>query len=222
MSEPLIRLEKIRFHYDSGQPVLLDADLTLNPGDRIGLIGATGGGKTSLLHLIVGLLHPSSGVIEVFGKVRKTEQDFVEVRRRVQLLFQDAEDQLFSPTVVEDVAFGPLNLGMSRDEALAVASETLETLGLKGFEGKVTHHLSGGQKRLVSLAAVLAMRPDVLLLDEPETGLDEENVERLVEILWNLPLAMIAVSHNSDFLRKMTTRIMYLHHGILRDEPFKP
>ena len=117
--------------------------------------------------------------MEVFGKPRAAERDFHEVRRRVGLLFQDADDQLFCPTVVEDVAFGPLNLGLPRDRVRQVVAETLEAVGLAGYEHRITYKLSGGEKRLVALATVLAMQPEVLLLDEPTSGLDEQATERL-------------------------------------------
>ena len=137
------------------------------------LLGPNGCGKTTLLHLIVGLLRPSAGQIEAFGRQRMAEADFHEVRRRVGLLFQDADDQLFCPTVAEDVAFGPLNLGKSRDEVRRIVAGTLDSLGLAGYEHRVTYRLSGGEKRLVALATVLAMQPEVLLLDEPSGGLDD-------------------------------------------------
>ncbi len=176
LSQPLIRLSDVSFTYADAAPILDSVSLEVPAGARIGLVGPTGGGKTTILHLIVGLIRPTSGQVEVLGKVRNSEESFVEVRRKVQLLFQDPEDQLFSPTVLEDVAFGPLNMGKSREEAISISMETLASLGLNGYENKITHKLSGGQKRLVSLASVLAMKPDALLLDEPENGLDEESV----------------------------------------------
>ena len=133
-------------------------------------MGPNGSGKTTLFHIIMGLLTPSSGTIEFFGKPVKTEKDFRKVYKKVGLLFQDADDQLFSPTVLEDVAFGPLNLGKSKLEARNIAQNTLERLGIAHFENRVTHKLSGGEKRLVALATVLSMEPELLLLDEPNTG----------------------------------------------------
>jgi cobalt/nickel transport system ATP-binding protein len=153
------------------------------------------------------------------GRPAKEEKDFRGVRKRIGLLFQDADDQLFSPTVLEDVAFGPLNLGKSQDEAQEIATKTLASLGLIGFEGRVTHKLSGGEKRLVSLATVLAMEPDVLLLDEPTTGLDEATEDRLVDILKDLDVSYILVSHNMDFLKEVTTGIRCMSQGtIVRDD----
>jgi len=215
MSEAFINLRNIAFAYDSSRPVLNGVDLTVREGDRIGLVGANGSGKTTLLHIVVGLLHPTDGEIEAFGRMRCEEKDFVEVRQRAGLLFQDPEDQLFCPTVAEDVAFGPLNLGKSREEALDIVADTLAALGLSDYADRITYKLSGGEKRLVSLATVLAMKPDVLLLDEPVSGLDEPTQERLVEILNGLPQAMVVVAHDRDFLQRVTGKAVRLHGGKL-------
>jgi len=213
MNGALIQLDDVSFAYPSGPPVLDGVDLALRPGERMGLTGPNGGGKTTLLHLIVGLLPCTRGQIRAFGRARRSEPDFVEVRRRAGLLFQDPEDQLFCPTVAEDVAFGPLNLGRNPGEARAIVAETLDCLGLAGYEDRITYKLSGGEKRLVSLAAVLAMKPEVLLLDEPTAGLDQETEARIVSILTDLPLAMIAVSHDLRFLRRIATRVLHLSAG---------
>jgi len=189
----------------------------------MGLIGPNGSGKTTLLHLIMGLAKPVSGKIEIFGKPVKEEKDFRHVRQRIGLLFQDADDQLFSPTVLEDVAFGPLNLGKSKDEAKAIAQKTLASLGLAGFEERITYKLSGGEKRLVSLAAVLAMAPEVLLLDEPSTGLDASMEKRIIEILTGLKLSYILASHNIDFLVQTVDYVSHMEHGkVLVDEESIP
>ena len=184
----LINLENISFAYPGNAAVLKDLDFKFHEKEKIGLIGPNGSGKTTLFHIIMGLLKPTSGKIEIFGRPMKEEKDFVPVRQKIGLLFQDADDQLFSPTVLEDVAFGPLNLGKSKHAAGDVARKTLERLGLEGFEGRITYKLSGGEKRLVSLATVLAMEPDVLLLDEPTSGLDDRTKSRLSEI-WIFPIS---------------------------------
>ena len=157
VSAPLICFRDVDFAYQADRPVLRGCSFSLSLGERIALSGPNGSGKTTLLHLIVGLLRPVGGTVEAFGKIRRQEQDFHEVRRRAGLLFQQPDDQLFCPTVIEDVAFGPLNLGNSRAEARTVAEETLDHLGLSGFGPRITYELSGGEKRLVTLACVLAM-----------------------------------------------------------------
>jgi cobalt/nickel transport system ATP-binding protein len=213
MTDSVIKLSKICFAYPGGRPVLNGLDFHLHAGDRIGLVAPNGSGKTTLFHIIMGLLKPLSGTVEVFGKERREEKDFPEVRRRAGLLFQDADDQLFSPTVLEDVAFGPLNLGKSRDEAAQTARQTLAFLGLAGFEDRVTHKLSGGEKRLVALATVLSMEPEVLLLDEPSSGLDADTKERLIDILGNLDLTILLISHEFDFISRTARHIYTMENG---------
>jgi len=215
MSEPLLQLTDVDFSYNGSLAVLSKFNFRLGEDDRLALTGPNGSGKTTLLHLIVGLLRPDSGVVEAFGKVRRTEDDFHEVRRRAGLLFQDADDQLFCPTVSEDVAFGPLNLGKPRAEVNRIVAETLASLGLAGYEDRITYRLSGGEKRLVALATVLAMQPDVLLLDEPTAGLDEQAADRLAEILNRLPQAMGVVSHDRDFREKTTNSVFELHKRVV-------
>lgn len=209
----LINLQGIVFHRSPDRNILDHLDLELPEGDRVGLIGHNGSGKTTLLHLIVGLLKPQAGRIEVFGVERKAEEDFHEVRAGAGLLFQDPEDQLFCPTVAEDIAFGPLNLGKTREEAVEIARETLDMLGLNGFEDRVTYRLSYGEKRLVSLATLLAMHPRVLLLDEPTTGLDHDVRERLTRILAAMDTPMLVVSHDDSFLQRITSRRVLLENG---------
>jgi len=205
MNGPIIALRGVSFAYEPGRTVFHGLNLALEPGQRLGLTGPNGSGKSSLLQVIVGLLQPGEGEVEVMGKACAGEPDFVQVRRQVGLLFQDSDDQLFCPTVLEDVAFGPLNCGKTADEAIVVARDTLARLGLAGFEERVTYRLSGGEKRLVALAGVLAMEPRVLLLDEPSAGLDTDAEERLMDILAGLSQEMLVVSHNRAFLERVTT-----------------
>ncbi len=213
MSEVLFRLAGVHFAYDKQRVVLREANFELRRGERIALVGRNGAGKTTLFHLMVGLQRPQSGTIEAFGKIRNAEKDFVEVRARAGLLFQDSDDQLFCPTVAEDVAFGPLNLGKTALEARAIVRRTLSSLGLEGFETRITHKLSGGQRRLVALAAVLAMEPDVLLLDEPTNALDAETEARLTDILVALPQTLMVISHDEDFLARVTSKRIHLRGG---------
>ena len=219
MKKPLIYLENITFNYPGSSPVIDKLNLKFYRGDRIGLVAPNGSGKTTLFHIIMGLLKLSSGNMEIFGKPVKEERDFLIVRQRIGLLFQDADDQLFSPTVLEDVAFGPLNLGKSKDEAIEISKRTLEFLGLAGFEDRITFKLSGGEKRLVSLATILAMEPEILLLDEPTTGLDNEIRVKIAQVLSDLDISYILISHNIDFLSNLTDSIYTMEKGkILLDK----
>lgn len=215
----VIQLNEVSFGYPGGKQVLDGLDFTLCRGEKIGLVAPNGSGKTTLFHVIMGLLKPRGGTIRIFGKEIGSEQGFREVRRKIGLLFQDADDQLFSPTVLEDVAFGPLNLGKSREEAIELSNKTLHFLGLDGFQERITYKLSGGEKKLAALATVLAMQPEVLLLDEPIAGLDVATKQKLTGILNNLDLACIIISHEFDFLRAVADHIYAMEGGkVLMDE----
>ncbi len=220
---PLLELDDVHFAYPGHPSVLQGVALALMPGDRIAITGANGAGKSTLLKLAVGLVRPAAGRVFAFGSERRAEADFYEVRRRAGLVFQDADDQLFCPTVLEDVAFGPLNLGKTPNEVRDIVEQTLRDLGLLHLRDRVTHKLSGGEKRLVSVATVLAMAPDVLLLDEPSTGLDEPTTERLIAILNALPQSLLIVSHDAHFRRKVAMSELRLEQGRLIDhEPRCP
>ena len=216
--KPVLNFNNITFSYPDGRPILKELNFKLFKGDRIGLTGPNGAGKTTLFHLLVGLLKPDAGTLEAFGRPLEKEKDFVAARRKIGLLFQDADDQLFFPTVLEDVAFGPLNLGRCAEEAKKIALQTLALLGLQGFEQRLTHRLSGGEKKLVSLATLLAMEPEVLLLDEPTNGLDEKTRHNFLDILTNLDITYVVISHDFDFLDRATRSIYALAHGRIHTE----
>ena len=170
-------------------------DFALYPDRKIGLYGPNGSGKTTFFRLIMGLAAPQEGRILFHGRPLETEKDFRELRCKVGLVLQHAEDQLFCPTVLEDVAFGPLNLGCTQDEARDRAASTLD-------------RLSGGEKKLVSLATVLVMEPEALLLDEPTNGLDPEARQRIIGVLKTLPTARIIISHDWDFLAETSSEYL--------------
>ena len=206
----LIELKNINYSYPGGRQVLSGLNWTFSCGDRLGITGANGAGKTTLFHLCMGLIQPDSGeIFHLKNKICK-EKDFALMRKNIGMLFQNADDQLFCPTVLEDVAFGPLNLGKTPDQAKDISMSVLKTLGLEGFENRVTYRLSGGEKKLVSLATVLAMEPMGLLLDEPTNDLDPNTRDRLIDILNNLPyeMGLAIISHDLDFLSR-TTKLRY-------------
>ncbi|MEN8256633.1 MAG: ABC transporter ATP-binding protein [Thermodesulfobacteriota bacterium] len=207
-------LDDISFRHNGGSQLFHHLNLTIG-SERVGFIGPNGSGKTTLFHIIMGLLKPDGGKVVLDGKVVADAKAWRQLRRQVGFLFQDADDQLFSPTVLEDVAFGPLNMGSSGPEASKKAIATLASLGLADFENRITHQLSGGEKKLVALATILVMAPDILLLDEPTNNLDPATRERLVAILDNLNLPMVIISHDFDFLSKTTDIIYSLEHGHL-------
>ena len=173
-----LELKDISHTYSgSAEPVFQNLNFSFK-GGRAGLIGDNGSGKTTLFHILVGLVRPQSGVVLFNGEPMEGEQDFIRLRRHVGMVFQHADDQLFSPTVLEDVAFGPLNMNFSIEEAGGMARVALAKVGLAGYEDKVTHRLSGGEKRLIALATVLVMEPEILLLDEPTNDLDRASRHR--------------------------------------------
>ena len=226
----IIKLENISFSYPgfyrngshikgADVKVLNDLSFELNSDDKIGMIAPNGSGKTTLLHIIMGLCQPDCGVVELFGKKLTKEKEFAEYRPKIGLMFQDSDDQLFNPYVIDDVAFGPLNLGFSQKEALEIARETLSNLGIENLENSIVHKLSGGQKRLVALATVLAMKPEALLLDEPTAGLDIDVKTRIEGILKNLDIAFLVVAHDYNFLKSIAPRIVSMKDGkVLMDD----
>lgn len=200
----MIKVKNLAFSYEQNDCVLQDFNFSLKKGERIALIGDNGCGKTTFFKLIMGLLKPDAGQIKIFGQKREKEEDFVEIRERIGYLFQDSDNQLFSPTVEEDIAFGPINLGKSKAEAKAIVAQKLALVKMEGFEKKVTYNLSQGQKKIIAFAAVLAMEPDILLLDEPFASLDKQSVKRMIKILNKIPQSFIIVSHNKVLLDQVT------------------
>jgi len=214
MKEPIIRLKGVVFKYDE-RYVLKGVDLEIFEGERIGLWGPNGAGKTTLLYIIMGFLKPEAGLVEILGKVRNKEEDFLEVRQKIGFLFQDSDSQLFCPTVKEDIAFGPLNLGKSREETFKIVEETCKLLGLNGLKERLNYKLSYGEKRLVALATVVAMKPICYLLDEPCLGLDETIQKRVLSFLRDNARTYLLVSHDREFLRQTTDRVYLFKDGKL-------
>ncbi len=213
MKIPLFEMRTVCFAYP-GQSILFhDLNFSFCNGQKTGLIGANGTGKTTLAFLLMGLLQPTSGTILHRGNILKKEKEFLALRREVGLVFQNAEDQLFYPTVLDDVAFGPLNIGKTAQQARELAKKALDEAGLTGFEQRLTHRLSGGEKKLVALATILAMEPQAVILDEPSNDLAPAMRSHLIHILDNLGLARIIISHDYDFLEKTTDQIYALSQG---------
>lgn len=216
MPSPHLQLNDIHFAYPGASPILRGLSLTLSSGDRIGVSGPIGSGKTTLLMIAMGFVRPVAGTVTAFGHSCHREEDFRDVRSRIGLLFQDPDDQLFCPTVEEELVFGPLNLGKSRAEAAAVATRCLSQVGLESLLQRPTWQLSGGEKRLISLAAVLSMQPTALLLDEPTNGLDQSARQRVLEVLEGLPQAMLVISHEEETLARLTDQRLELVDGRTR------
>ncbi len=213
---PYLDLQHLRYSYGP-KPLLEDASLVIEQGERVVLSGPTGSGKTTLLHCILGLLKPVDGQITILGKTCHNENDFSIARRQVGLLFQEPDDQLFCPTVEQDVAFGPLNLGYNEKQSSLIAKGMLERVGLTGYESRLPHSLSGGEKRLAAFAGLLAMEPRMFLLDEPSNGLDEASRERIEGILLDTKATCLIVSHDQRLAEKLGTRKIRLDQGRITD-----
>ena len=201
----LIKLQNIYFSYPEDITVFKGLNFNLQKGDRIGLVGPNGSGKSTLFFIIMGLLTPQTGTITIGGKECRTEKDFESVRRNIGFLFQDPDDQLFSPTVEEDISFGPYNLGKSPQEVKANVESLCERFGITALREWVTYKLSWGQKRLVCLAGILAMEPEVLILDEPTAGVDDAVKEKLIGYLQETDQTVLTASHDHHFLDAVCT-----------------
>jgi cobalt/nickel transport system ATP-binding protein len=212
LNQNLIEINGLNISFGE-RKIFDEMDFSFNAGERTGLVGANGSGKTTFLQTLVGLIKPQAGKLKIFGQLRQAEQDFTEVRRKIGFQFQDPDDQLFCPTVLEDIAFGPLNLGKSREETMAIVDKTLAEVGMSHFRDNVTHHLSQGEKKLVALGTILAMDPEILLLDEPTAGLDRNAEKRILEILQGLSQSMIIISHNEGFLDQLVSSRVSIKKG---------
>jgi len=216
MNRPLIEVRGLRYRYEDGTQALDGVNFSLWPGETVALFGANGSGKTTFVLHLNGLL-AGEGEVWVCG-IRVEKRTLAEVRRRVGLLFQDPDEQLFMPTVIEDVAFGPLNLGLSAVEAERRARQVLAQLGVGAAAGRAPYHLSAGEKRRVALAGVLAMEPEILVLDEPTTYLDPPGQRDLVRCLHALPQAKILVTHDTLFAGALATRAVFFEKGRIQAE----
>ncbi len=214
--EPLVDVRDLHFQYDDGTVALDGLNFRLFHGETVAVFGANGSGKTTFVLHLNGLL-TGQGAVSVCGMPveRKT---LARVRQKIGLVFQDSDNQLFMPTVIEDVAFGPLNLGLDRDEAQARAHAALDEVGMAHVSGKAPYHLSAGEKKRVAIAGILAMRPEILVLDEPTTFLDPPGQTALLELLDRLPQAKILVTHDVDCARVLANRAVFFDKGRIAGE----
>ncbi len=222
-----IRLVEAGFIYPDGCRALAGVSLDIAPGRCVAIVGPNGSGKSTLLQLLNGALAANPGRVEVDG-LPVERSTLREIRRRVGLVFQDPDMQLFSPTVGEDIAFGLLNLGLPRDEIPGRVAEALRFVGLEGFEARSPFHLSGGEKKLVSLATVLAMQPPVVALDEPTAALDPWHRRLILDLLGRVPGTRVLATHDLDLALAVADEVVVLFRGnvvargpateILRDE----
>jgi cobalt/nickel transport system ATP-binding protein len=202
----------VDYRTNSETPALSNVSFSIKPGERVALIGANGAGKSTLLLSIVGILTALEGNISVDGVILQ-KNTAAEVRRKAALVMQNPDDQLFMPTVDEDIAFGLRNCGCTAHETAEKVNETLTTLGITHLKDRMTHHLSGGEKRLAALAGILALEPSLILMDEPSSFLDPRSRRRLIAVLSALPQAMLVATHDIDFAQRLCSRVILLNHG---------
>ncbi len=207
----VIDVHGLRYRYPDGTQALDGVDFHLDAGECVALFGANGSGKTTFVLHLNGLLQ-GEGSVEICGRLLNRESH-AEARAKVGLVFQDSDEQLFLPTVLEDVAFGLLNQGSTPVEAAARARVALEQVGMAGALGKAPYHLSSGEKRRVAIAGVLVMQPEILVLDEPTTSLDPPGQRGLVELLRTLPQAKLLVTHDAGFAAALATRAVFFERG---------
>jgi len=210
----LLEVRALEYHYPDGTRGVHGVDFTVEAGERVAILGPNGAGKSTLLLHLNGLLLPDRGAVTV-GGVIVSDATAPEIRRRVGFVFQDPNDQLFLPTLLEDVAFGLLNEGRPPDEAAAAAGAQLHELDLEDHAGRAAHHLSGGERRLAALATVFVSRPDILVLDEPTEALDARGRRRVVEILRGRQETLVVATHDLELTMALCRRVLVLDGGRL-------
>ncbi|GIU98700.1 MAG: putative ABC transporter ATP-binding protein [Actinomycetota bacterium] len=214
MTTPALEVRDLAFSYPDGSPALQGVDLTIMPGERVALLGPNGAGKTTLVMHLNGILQARRGTVRV-GGLPVAKEHLREIRRRVGIVFQDPDDQLFMPTVREDVAFGPANFGL-RGEALEErVRSALEAVGMEEHADRAPHHLSFGQRRRVAVATVLAMEPEILVLDEPSSNLDPAGRRELADILRTLDITILMVTHDLPYALELCPRAVVMNRGVI-------
>ncbi|MEM7335065.1 MAG: energy-coupling factor ABC transporter ATP-binding protein [Chloroflexota bacterium] len=203
-----LTITNLQFAYPETK-VLQNINLMIEQGEHIGVIGPNGVGKTTLFHTICGILKPTGGGVELFGQPIKTGQFHPEVG----LVFQYPDDQLFSPSVWDDVLFGPLNMGLDRQQAEAQTELALQETGMIQFKDRAPHHLSGGQKRMIAIAGVRAMQPKVVLYDEPSANLDIRSRRQLINFIKSSPETVLVSSHDLELILEVSQRIILIDDG---------
>lgn len=214
MSHHKIETKKVSFHYPDGHQALRDISFLLHHGEAVGIIGANGAGKSTLLLLLMGVLFPGTGEV-LIGDIHVTKKTLPLIRQRLGLVFQDPDDQLFMPTVYDDVAFGPQNLKLDNEEVKMRVHRALDIVGILHLKDRPPFKLSGGEKRAAAIASILAMQPDVLIMDEPTSGLDPKSRRRVIELLNSFDHTRIITSHDLDMIMSTCQRVIVLRDGVV-------
>jgi len=208
-------IHDLTFAYTNGTPALAGLSLTVPRGETVVFIGPNGAGKTTLFLYILGLLGRAPGEVSVFGQPLNSIKAVEQIRGRVGLAFQNPDDQLFCTTVFDDVAFGPINQGLGEEEVKARVAKALAAVGLKGFDHRVPHHLSGGEKRRVALATIYAMEPEIMLLDEPTSSLDPRGRKEVTQLLKDFPGTKLIATHDFELALEVADRVVLLSQGAI-------
>ena len=219
MTEPILQLEHISYTYPDGPLAVSDLSVSVQKGERVAVLGRNGAGKSTFFLLCNGILEPSAGTIRCGGRlVTRKKKDLLELHRRIGIVFQEAENQILAVTVEGEVSFGPINLGLPPEAVARRTAEAMRCMGLEAYGERSPQYLSGGEKKRVTIADILAMEPDVILLDEPTASLDPENVQRLEQTLDTLTKAGIALmvsTHDVDFAARFAQRGLVFTDGRL-------
>ena len=217
MTNIQLSTENLSFTYPDGTQALKNINIEIEKGEKVAIIGPNGAGKSTLFSHFNGLTEPTSGCVKIEGKPISFEKDeLLKVRQKVGIVFQDPNDQLFAPTVKEDIAFGPMNLGLSYDEVEKRVEDALKMVGMENYGDKTPHHLSGGQQKRIAIAGIIAMKPELMILDEPTAGLDPDGVEKVLNIMNQLNeegMTLIISSHDIDMISKYADKIFVLYNG---------
>ena len=214
MDSPALEATDLHFAYPDGTPALRGLTFRIEPGEAVGLVGGNGAGKSTLLLHLIACLLPTAGEVRI-GGILLDKPNVARIRRMVGMVFQDPDDQLFMPTVFDDVAFGPLNHGVPPAEIEARVGAALECVGMKHLRDRPPHRLSGGEKRSVAIAAVLAMHPEVLVMDEPSSNLDPRARRRLIGWVCGFNRTRLIATHDLEFVVETCPRVLVLSHGEL-------
>ena len=216
----MLEIQNLNFSYEKGIKTLDNINIKIEDGETVGLIGCNGAGKSTLMKILLGLL-PYEGTVKV-EDLTLTKETVPEIRRKLGFVFQDSDNQMFMPTVFDDMMFGPLNYGHTKEEAEARVDEVLEELDLAYLKNKYNHKISGGEKRMAAIATILTMRPKIVLMDEPSIALDPQNRRTVINAINKLDTTKIIASHDLDMILDTCTRVILMHDGhIIKDAPTK-
>ena len=207
-----IEVHNLSYRYPDGHAALDAVTLRIEPGEKVGLVGPNGAGKSTLILHLNGIFRSSSGSVQVCD-VEISDQTLGKVRAAVGLVFQDPDDQLFSPTVFEDVAFGPLHMGLREAEVRRRVMAALAAVNMAGYQERVSHHLSTGEKKRIAIATVLSMDPEILVMDEPSAGLDPRARRGFIKLLQDLPQTMLVATHDIRLVQEVFSRVLVMDHG---------